>query len=67
MVERIGVRGRFMNTFDSVLYDSADSYAQTRNAYLQKRRFELGGDEAGSDPYLDSYGASNPYEDPYSE
>ncbi len=67
LVERIGVRGRFMNTFDSVLYDSADSYAQTRNAYLQKRRFELGGDEAGSDPYLDSYGASNPYEDPYSE
>lgn len=37
-------RGRFMDTFDGVLYDSADSYAQARLAYLQNRRFEL--DEA---------------------
>lgn len=35
-------RGRFMDTIDSVLYDSADSYAQARLAYLQSRRFELG-------------------------
>ncbi|MCW1952071.1 MAG: VacJ family lipoprotein [Octadecabacter sp.] len=35
-------RGTFMDTFDSVLYDSADSYAQARLAYLQNRRFALG-------------------------
>ena len=49
-------RGTFMNTFDSVLYESADSYAQARLAYLQNRRFELGeeptvGDEI--DPFSD--------------
>ncbi len=35
-------RGRFMETIDSVLYDSADSYSQARLAYLQNRRFDLG-------------------------
>ena len=35
-------RGTFMDTFDSILYESADSYAQARLAYLQNRRFELG-------------------------
>lgn len=35
-------RGTYMETVDSFLYDSADSYAQARLAYLQNRRFELG-------------------------
>lgn len=35
-------RGTFMDTFDSVLYESADSYAQARLVYLQNRRFDLG-------------------------
>lgn len=35
-------RGIFMDTIDSVLYESADSYAQARLAYLQNRRFQLG-------------------------
>lgn len=35
-------RGTYMETIDGVLYDSADSYAQARLAYLQNRRFELG-------------------------
>ena len=35
-------RGTFMDTFDGVLYESADSYAQARLAYLQNRRFDLG-------------------------
>jgi len=48
---------------DSVLYDSADSYAQTRQIYLQNRRFELGG-EAETD-YFDPY--EDPYADPYAE
>ena len=35
-------RGNLMDIMDSVLYESADSYAQARLAYLQNRRFELG-------------------------
>lgn len=50
-------RARFGSTIDSVLYDSADSYAQSRSLYLQNRRFELG--DGSSDAYLD------PYDDPY--
>lgn len=53
-------RGRFAETVDSVLYDSADSYAQARLIYLQNRRFELGEGEAASaeiDPFaLDTEG-----------
>jgi phospholipid-binding lipoprotein MlaA len=47
-------RGTFMDTFDSVLYESADSYAQARLVYLQNRRFQLGEEPpAGSqiDPF----------------
>lgn len=47
-------RGRFMDTFDSVLYDSADSYAQARLAYLQNRRFALG-EEAPSGSEIDPF------------
>ncbi len=49
-------RGAFMDTFDSVLYESADSYAQARLAYLQNRRFELGEEPpaaTGIDPFSD--------------
>jgi phospholipid-binding lipoprotein MlaA len=53
-------RHRYSETFDSVLYDSADSYAQTRLLYMQNRRFELG-QTTGDDAFLD------PYEDPYAE
>ncbi|AKS44716.1 phospholipid-binding lipoprotein MlaA [Octadecabacter temperatus] len=42
-------RGTFMDTFDSVLYESADSYAQARLAYLQNRRFELGEEPPAGD------------------
>ena len=35
-------RGRLFDTIDGVLYESADSYAQARLAYLQNRRFDLG-------------------------
>ncbi len=58
-------RARYSDTVDSVLYESADSYAQTRLLYLQNRRFELGGaagtSETGfEDPYAD-------FEDPYAQ
>jgi phospholipid-binding lipoprotein MlaA len=56
----IGDRYTFGETFDSVLYDSADSYAQARLLYLQNRRFELG-QEVADDNFED------PYEDPYAE
>lgn len=51
-------RGRFVQTVDSVLYESADSYAQARILYLQNRRFELGQKTASDDmidPYEDFY------------
>ena len=55
-------RDKFKGTIDSVLYDSADSYAQSRSIYLQNRRFELEGSApADEDPYTD------PYLDPYAE
>jgi phospholipid-binding lipoprotein MlaA len=56
----IGQRYTFSETIDSVLYDSADSYAQARLLYLQNRRFELG-QEVADDNFED------PYEDPYAE
>ena len=46
-------RGAFGDTLDSILYDSADSYAQARLIYLQNRRFELGEDAV--DGYIDPY------------
>ena len=54
IASRISDRGRYSETVDSVLYDSADSYAQARLLYLQNRRFELGevaGEENFEDPY----------------
>ncbi|HEY9037514.1 MAG TPA: VacJ family lipoprotein [Roseovarius sp.] len=46
-------RARYGDSIDSVLYDSADSYAATRSLYLQNRRFKVG--NGGSDAYLDPY------------
>ncbi len=51
---KIADRGRYSETVDSILYDSADGYAQARLLYLQNRRFELGmvpSDESFEDPY----------------
>lgn len=72
-------RGRYSDTVDSVLYDSADSYAQTRLLYMQNRRFELGDTGAADDGFIDPYaedGAATEtsagavplgFEDPYAE
>ncbi len=79
VVRRMGDRGRFSDTVDSILYESADSYAQARLIYLQNRRFELARDDedafldlyndpyadAGTDPVSDPL--LDPYEDPYAE
>lgn len=50
---RLGDRGRYSDTIDSILYESADSYAQARLIYLQNRRFELGQADPGTeiDPF----------------
>lgn len=61
---RLGDRGNYAGTVDSILYQSADSYSQAQLIYLQNRRFDLARDgigvpNAGSDP-------SDPYDDPYS-
>ncbi|MFD0859740.1 MlaA family lipoprotein [Roseovarius aquimarinus] len=69
-------RARFGDTIDSVLYDSADSYAVSRSVYLQNRRFKLG--TGGSENYLDPYdttpgapsaggAVSADFEDPYEQ
>lgn len=55
-------RGVFGDTLDSVLYESADSYAQSRLIYLQSRRFQLG--QGADDGYVDPYDDFiDPYED----
>ena len=69
LVSRVRDRDRFASTIESVLYDSADSYAQSRMIYLQSRRFQLGqltrvGETAPADPDSDFI---DPYEDPYAE
>ncbi|MFO1202626.1 MAG: VacJ family lipoprotein [Tabrizicola sp.] len=79
LFSRLGDRDRFSGTVDSLLYESADSYAQARLLYLQNRRFQLGQGGAGAegasdgdfiDPYADAPsdtaiddGFIDPYED----
>lgn len=57
VAEQVVERGQFGSTFDEILYDSADSYAQARLIYLQNRRFELGQQPAATDEdyYFDPY------------
>ncbi|MFU8777579.1 MAG: VacJ family lipoprotein [Roseovarius sp.] len=61
-------RERFSDTIDAILYESADSYAQSRSIFLQNRRFKLGGTAANvyDDPY-GSLEASDALEDPYAQ
>ncbi len=53
VASKVGQRARFGDTVDSVLYGSADSYAQTRLIYLQHRRHELGQEGEAIDPYAE--------------
>jgi len=62
----LGDRDRFSATIDSVLHDSADSYAQSRLLFLQNRRFELGQGTAPGTAAADA-GFIDPYEDPYAQ
>lgn len=62
---KVGKRGRFAASVDSIYYDSADSYAQGRLLHLQNRRFEVGAVAGGEiDPYAAlSEGEIDPYEE----
>jgi phospholipid-binding lipoprotein MlaA len=66
LFSRLGDRDRYSETVDSILYDSADSYAQARLLYLQNRRFELGQEAMPTDGSSDD-GFIDPYEDPYAQ
>ena len=57
---KLGDRDRYSEIVDQVLYETADSYSQSRLLYLQNRRFALGQTE-GEDSFVD------PYEDPYAQ
>jgi phospholipid-binding lipoprotein MlaA len=67
-LKKLDDRYTFGDTVDSVLYDSADGYAQARTLYLQHRRFELR-KLAGqtSDAYIDPYGSDAGFADPYED
>ncbi|MGB0659256.1 MAG: MlaA family lipoprotein [Mangrovicoccus sp.] len=62
LAENADYRYEFRNTLEEVLYESADSYAQSRVIYLENRRFELGesaqpgAETAASDPFEELYG-----------
>jgi phospholipid-binding lipoprotein MlaA len=64
VLARLNDRKRYSNTVDSILYDSADSYAQARLLYLQNRRFELSkGAVAPGDGAVADDGFIDPYEE----
>jgi len=60
LAAKVADRGRYSDFVDSILYESADSYAQSRLIYLQNRRHHLGQGSAET-------GFVDPYEDPYAE
>ncbi|WP_313351556.1 VacJ family lipoprotein [Paracoccus sp. (in: a-proteobacteria)] len=53
VASKAGERGRFGDSVDSILHESADSYAQTRLIWLQHRRHELGEEGEHIDPYAE--------------
>lgn len=55
VAEQVVERGQLGDTFDEILYESADSYAQARLIYLQNRRFELGETASDETYYFDPY------------
>lgn len=52
---RVDDRFTFGATVDSVLYDSEDSYAQSRLFFLENRRFSLGDEISAEDDLYDLY------------
>ena len=58
IAKAMDTRVAYAAAFESVLYDSIDSYSQTKLIYLQTRRFSLGGrdEDVYDDLYEDLYG-----------
>ncbi len=52
---KVGDRQEYSDLIESILYESADSYAQMRLAYLQYRHKQLGIEEDQNDPYEEFY------------
>ncbi len=52
---KAGNRQRFAKTYESILYDSADSYAAAKLLAMQNRNFELGAEAEVIDPNEDPY------------
>lgn len=55
VARRVDDRFTFGTTVDSVLYESADSYAQTRLFFLENRRFSLGDENTADEELYDIY------------
>lgn len=53
VMDKLGDRYDAGDAIDTVLYESADSYAQAQSLYLQNRRFELG--DSDQETYVDLY------------
>lgn len=49
----LSARSQFRESIDSILYESADSYAQSRLFFLQNRRYELGTNK--TEHYINPY------------
>ena len=49
----LSARSQFRESIDSILYESADSYAQSRLFFLQNRRYVLGTNK--TEHYIDPY------------
>jgi len=58
IAEALDYRYEFADTVDGILYESADSYAQTRLIFLENRRFQLGDTSQSTafDPYEEFLG-----------
>lgn len=60
VAQQVGRRYTYSDFLDQLLYESADSYAQARQLFLQNRRTQLSGgettEENSYDPYDDAYG-----------
>lgn len=61
LAQQTGRRYTYSDFLDQILYESADSYAQARQLFLQSRRNTLSGGETSEDQAYD------PYEDVYGE
>ena len=53
--EAIHDRDRHGDLIDELLYESADTYISLRSIYLQRRRSEVAGDDAGADALPDIF------------